>query len=324
MGHWTDWDTSCAATADTCPSGKQTSEYVITQPALLGGAECEASHGTRREQACDTAPTVCPEKIDIEMTINETEESFTETIVGENGQETSKLEQMRQEIATELGVAVELVRITIGQTANAVQTSAPSPASRRLSESSELLITVTIETLPATLTEKIAVLESEDFVQAVEEKVGITPVVEQVKPGHGSSICATCKWVPKGGTKYPAYNGTDEGSIVIQHMTNAQNTNEKSLQHKCYHDGSKCTCKCRAAKRWVDSENWDQWSNAEWTADGAFGHSVGPGVLANGRLGEGPNSAVPGLWGTAGHTGTYDDYQPSDFKPAWNGINRGN
>jgi len=195
----------------TCGGGTQTKTWQITSPAQVNGA-CAHASGYTMDQECNT--NECPEPVDVEMEINETEESFTD----------DKKKALQNEIANQLGLDPEDVEINVG--------AKPNPVSRRLISSSRgLLITVTIKVLPSKVTEEIAVLESPTFTQKVAAATGIKTEFKAFKPTHGSSICATCKW--------------DGHRVAVTHYVNAQKHGEKGLQHKCYHTrGGNCKCVC--------------------------------------------------------------------------------
>jgi len=156
------------------------------------------------------------ESVDVEMTIDETKESFT------NDKKTT----LREEIAKELGLSVDDVEITVGAKVNKV--------SRRLiGAKTGILITVTIKVQPSVAAAEVEKLASPAFATKIAAATGITTTFKAFKPAHGSSICATCQW---DGTK-----------IHVTHYINAQKHGEKGLQHKCYHTGGKdgkCKCEC--------------------------------------------------------------------------------
>merc|ERR1711865_1124331 len=167
----------------TCGGGSKIRTYKITEAAKHGGAACSHADGHVDTAECNTDE--CTEEVDIEMEIDETEESFTE----------DKKEAFRDQIAA-----------------------------------GKLLITVTIKVKPSQATEEVAKLESPTFAKAIAKATGIKATFKAFKPAHGSSICATCKW--------------DGHHIEVTHYLNAQKHGESGLQHKCYHDGSKCKCVC--------------------------------------------------------------------------------
>jgi len=201
---FSEWSTC----SKSCGGGVQTQTWQITTPAKVNG-ECAYAAGHTIDQECNT--NECPEVVDVEMTISETKESFTE----------DKKVALKDEIAKELGLTSDEVTITVGAKVNKV--------SRRLIESG-LLITVTINVLPSKVTEEVDTLSSPAFATKVASATGITPTFKAFKPAHGSSICATCVW---DGTK-----------VHVTHYINAQKHGEKGLQHKCYHADGKCQCEC--------------------------------------------------------------------------------
>merc|ERR1712028_20466 len=105
-----------------------------------------------------------------------------------------------------------------------------SPYDRRLMSAGGLKITVTIQVLPSLVSDEVEKIESPEFAVAT----GCTFLA--FKPAAGTSMCATCKWIMNAA-------GT-QGKIEVMHFTNAQKTNEKGLQHKCYHEDGKCRCAC--------------------------------------------------------------------------------
>merc|ERR1719157_253998 len=147
----------------SCASGTKTRAFAVTTPAAFGGAECAVQDGHSDTATCN-ADVPCPEPVDVEMTINETPESFTE----------DKKTALIAKIAKQLGLNVEDVEITVGD--------------RRLMQASQLLITVTIKVLAAEVGAEVEKLESKEFRKATGCKF------QQFKPSHGSVICATCKW----------------------------------------------------------------------------------------------------------------------------------
>merc|ERR1711865_390274 len=115
----------------SCASGTKTRAFAVITPAAFGGAECAVKDGHSDTATCN-ADVPCPEPVDVEMTINETPESFTE----------DKKTALIAKIAKQLGLNVEDVEITVGAKANPV-------GDRRLMQASQLLITVTIKVLAA-------------------------------------------------------------------------------------------------------------------------------------------------------------------------------
>jgi hypothetical protein len=191
----------------SCASGTKTRAFAVITPAAFGGAECAVKDGHSDTATCN-ADVPCPEPVDVEMTINETPESFTE----------DKKTALIAKIAKQLGLNVEDVEITVGAKANPV-------GDRRLMQASQLLITVTIKVLAAEVGAEVEKLESKEFRKATGCKF------QQFKPSHGSVICATCKW--------------DGHHIKVTHYINAQKNGEKGLQHKCFHKGGVCKCVCK-------------------------------------------------------------------------------
>merc|ERR1711865_641528 len=126
-GDFLEW----GACTKTCASGTKTRAFAVTTPAAFGGAECAVQDGHSDTATCN-ADVPCPEPVDVEMTINETPESFTE----------DKKTALIAKIAKQLGLNVEDVEITVGAKANPV-------GDRRLMQASQLLITVTIKVLAA-------------------------------------------------------------------------------------------------------------------------------------------------------------------------------
>jgi len=205
VGSWSKFGTC----SKTCGTGAQQRTFTTTTQVAHGGNPCEAAHFDVESKECAT--NECPEVIDIELVIEETEESFTK----------QKKQSLINKIAKQLGLKPAEVQITVGLKAN--PTDYPASPARRLLDG--LLITVTFNVMPSKVASEIAKLESKSFAKAT----GATFV--QFKPTHGSSICATCKWT---GMK-----------IQVVHYINAQKTHEKGLKHKCWHTtdgGCKCLC----------------------------------------------------------------------------------
>jgi len=194
----------------TCGGGKKTRAYKIVSVPQFGGKMCSIKDGAVETGDCNV-DVECPEAVDIEMSIPETKESFTE----------AKQEALAEKIAKQLNLNVEDVKITVGAKAN--------PVSRRLVEAAGLTITVSIKVLASQVVAEVEKLESEAFAKAT----GATFL--QFKPTKGangvSKMCATCKW--------------DGKKIIVTHYINAQKHGEKGLQHKCYHDGDTCKCVCK-------------------------------------------------------------------------------
>jgi len=210
VGAWGEYGT-CALGTETCGPQTKTRTYAVSTFANFGGKSC-ANMNADTESSTDCAPIECPEIVDLELAIDETIESFTQ----------DKQDTLIQKIAKQLGVDTSSVSITVGQKANPI-------SSRRLSEA--LLITVTISVLPSQVTDQIEKIESPSFAAAT----GCTFVA--FKPTAGSSMCATCKWIPN------AANG--KGKIEVVHYINSQSHGEKGLQHKCYHLDGVCKCLCQ-------------------------------------------------------------------------------
>jgi len=197
----------------SCGGGSKTRTFELSSAAQHGGAACSHAHGHIETEECNT--NECPEVVDVEMTISETKESFTE----------DKKTALKDEIAKALGLSSDEVTITVGAKVNKV--------SRRLigATTTGLLITVTINVLPSKVTEEVDKIASPTFATNVATATGITPTFKAFKPAHGSSICATCVW--------------DGSKIQVVHYINAQKHGEKGLQHKCYHEAGKCKCECQ-------------------------------------------------------------------------------
>lgn len=246
--------------------------------------------------------------VDVEMAIeNETEESFTE----------DKQKDLIDVVVSQLNdatpgvtITADMVTITVGTNANPTESNAKA---RRLTE--EFVITITINipapvaapapaptptpapTPPPTAVsapgvtpvptpapapviiqppasifiEVLDTLESTTFTAAAAAK-GIAAEFEAFKPaklpGAVSTLCSTCKWT---GAK-----------VVVTHYTNSQEHgvggNGDALQHKCFHIGGVCKCKCKEDK----VTPWE------------FGHGHTSDTL-NGRLSPGPKYGTPGL-----------------------------
>jgi len=144
------------------------------------------------------------EDVDVEMTVDYTATEFKE-----------HKDELTASIAASLGLSADDISIKIGTKKN------PRDA-RRLSEG--LVITVTFRVPAAKVADIVEELEKPAFATAT----GASFLA--LKPAHGSSICATCKW---DGTK-----------IHVTHYLNAQKAGEKGLQHKCYHAEGRCKCTC--------------------------------------------------------------------------------
>jgi len=193
----------------------------------------------------DSSAYVAPviESIDVEMDIiGETVETFTE----------DKQNMLRDQVARELGIPSGDVIITVG--------TKPNPVSRRLAAASGLVVTITIKIQPEQVTEEIEKLESDSFATNIAAATGITTTFKQFKPAHGSSICATCKWI--------------NDRIVVTHYLNSQEHGEKGLKHRCWHNGSDCKCKCANSISSMPYKN---------------------GEAKVGRITPGPRSSNPGL-----------------------------
>jgi hypothetical protein len=191
------------ACAKTCGESSKQRTFSVSTAGQHGGKACVANDGEVQSARCYTE---CREDVDVEMTIDETEESFTDT----------KKQSLINKIAKELGLKPEDIEINVG--------AKPNPVGRRLIEQGSLLITVTIKVLPSQVTTEIAKLEAPRFTKVTGAKF------LQFKPTHGSSMCATCKW--------------DGKKIIVTHYVNAQKHGEATLAHKCWHDGAKCNCAC--------------------------------------------------------------------------------
>jgi hypothetical protein len=214
--------------------------FEITTAQAFGGTHCDNADGDVDEGV------ECTEPIDVEMSVN----PATIPLNSDGGYDFSALVQT---IAAQLGVDPSAVSIQAG--------TQPNPISRRLTEIERLLITVTVNVLPSEVSEEIEKLESPSFATAT----GATFM--ELKPAHGSVICATCKW--------------EAGKIEVTHYINAQGHGEQGLQHKCYHVGNKCKCQCRGPKSRPTADTWEQYSNQEWTTDLGIGHTE---TSRNGRL----------------------------------------
>jgi len=195
------------------------------------------------EEDCQTTIPV-----DVEFEVaGETEETFTE----------DKQTAFINAISAELGIDASLITLTVGVK--------PNPIARRLVEGDALLITITITLKAEQISAKVEKLESPALVATIAASTGITATFEAFKPakteGGVSPLCARCKW--------------ENNRIVVEHFINAQKHGEKGLQHKCYHLGDKCVCKCKAAA----------------FSDGTY--REGNKVL--GRITPGPKYGTPGL-----------------------------
>merc|ERR1711865_741124 len=164
VGAWGDF----GVCTKTCGTGSKAKTFTITTKAAYGGEECK--HAAGDEESAECATNECPEPVDIEMVVEETEASFTK----------QKQQRLINKIAKQMGIKAEEVQITVGLKANPTD----FPARRLLGG---LLITVTFNILPSKVTSEIAKLESPKFAKAT----GASFV--QFKPSHGSSIHATCK-----------------------------------------------------------------------------------------------------------------------------------
>jgi hypothetical protein len=200
QGSWTVSETCTAGT-----NGYQTETYAITVPAENDGNACPFNDAATRT-------TECIQPVDVEFTVDETVESFT----------AEKQQDFRQAIADSLNIAVSQVTLTVGAQAN--------PIGRRLTAGG-LVITVTIEVYASEIVQNLDTIESDSFATAVAAASSVQPTFLQLKPAHGSNICATCEW--------------ENGKISVTHYINSQGAGESGLQHKCYHDGSNCICQCR-------------------------------------------------------------------------------
>jgi hypothetical protein len=218
---------------------------------------CGKIHSALSHWGVGTSDHVPPpvESIDVEMSVmNETVATFTE----------GKQLALRNEIARELEVSADDIIITIGRI--------PNKISRRLTASDPdlewLFITITIKLQPGTATQEVDKLEAPEFADNIAAATGIITEFEQFKPRHGSSICATCKWLAK--------EGSTHGHVKVTHYLNSQAYGEMGLQHKCFHsvDG---TCKCMCTGEPVDDIPYRN------------------GEEKHGRLADGPEEGVPGF-----------------------------
>jgi hypothetical protein len=163
-------------------------------------------------------PKTIPVDVEFEVA-GETEASFTE----------DKQTAFINAIAEALGIDASLITLTLGLKAN--------PIARRLVDAPALLITITIAMEPNKMVEEVEKLESPALVTAIAESAQISVTFQAFKPakmsgGGASPLCARCKW--------------ENNRIVVEHFINAQKHGEKGLQHKCYHLGDICKCKCMA------------------------------------------------------------------------------
>jgi len=243
-GAFTEW----SACSKSCGGGNRVRTYQVTKGAVANGAACPHANEHIDEGECN-ADVECPVPVDVEMIVNESVESFTET----------KQQNMIDAMASQLGIDASRITLTVGVKANPIGNT----PSRRLTAG--LLVTFTIEVLPSKVVEEIEKLESVSFAEAILEETQITATFQQFKPakieGEVSSICATCEW--------------KNARIVVTHYINAQTHGTQGLQHRCYHVGDKCKCKC---------------ATVQFTAPYRDGEAL------NGRLTpNGPSYGTPGL-----------------------------